>query len=256
MDKTTLGDRMKRYEQSSRFVLTRRMPVIIRIDGNAFHTYTKGFSRPFDDIIIKSMVEAAKQVSLKVQGFKAAYIQSDEASFLLTDYDNIDTEAWFDYNVSKVVSISASIMTAYFNETIKNNLQSYFSNHPKSNDKEYEEVKSYFNRNAGKIAFFDSRVFNIPKEDVINYFKWRQIDWFRNSLSMYCGSFYSSKQMHGKNRDDQHEMLYEKGKNWTTDLDSQKKNATFLYKKDRELIQDSDYIVEFDSFYEKFEGIN
>lgn len=197
----SIGDRIKEnYENRARYELTRRIPVIIRIDGRAFHTFTRGMNRPFDQKLIDAMVESARVVANSVQGCKAAYVQSDEASFLVTDYDTLQTDAWFGYNKSKVESISASIMTASFNRIMS----------------------------IGTDAYFDSRSFNVPREEVSNYFLWRALDWERNSLTMYAGSFFSHKQLHGMNSADKHEMLHEIGKNWTTDLTSQQRNGTFI----------------------------
>lgn len=197
----SIGDRIKEnYENRARYELTRRIPVIIRIDGRAFHTFTRGMNRPFDQKLIDAMVESACVVANSIQGCKAAYVQSDEASFLVTDYDTLQTDAWFGYNKSKVESISASIMTASFNRIMS----------------------------IGTDAYFDSRSFNVPREEVSNYFLWRALDWERNSLTMYAGSFFSHKQLHGMNSADKHEMLHEIGKNWTTDLTSQQRNGTFI----------------------------
>ncbi len=199
--KDTLGNRIKfNYENRQRFYLTRRTPVIVRVDGKAFHSYTRGCERPFDKKLISSMVAAAQKVAESMQGFKAAYVQSDEVSFLLTDYDGLNTDAWFDYNKSKVETISASTMSGWFNRLMDN----------------------------GKVAVFDARSFNIPREEVANYFLWRAKDWERNSLTMYCGAFFSHKQLHQKNRSNKHEMLHSIGKNWTTDLDAQLRNGTLI----------------------------
>lgn len=205
-----LGDRMKsHYEAPSRHLLTRRMPVIVRVDGRAFHTLTASMERPFDQKLILTMVEAAKHVAHGMQGFKAAFVQSDEASFLLTDYDGLDTQPWFGYVKSKVETISASLMTAHFNLfSLAGTERSLFTYaHP---------------------PIFDARAFNIPREEVVNYFLWRAKDWERNSVQMYCRSFFSAKQMHGQGKADQHEMLHSIGKNWTTDLTQQVRNGTWL----------------------------
>jgi len=196
-----LGDRIKsNYESRSRYELTRRTPVIIRVDGRAFHTFTKGMQRPFDQNLIDAMVHAASKVGLNMQGFKAAYIQSDEASFFMTDYDTLQTDAWFGYSKSKIETIAASIMTASFNRKLDHVID----------------------------AYFDARSFNIPREEVSNYFLWRSLDWERNSVSMYCSEYFSHKQMHKKNKSDQHEMLYSVDKNWATDLSEQIKNGTWV----------------------------
>jgi len=196
----SIGDRMKKYyEDRFRVYLVRRTPVIIRLDGRAFHSMPLG--KPFDQSFMTAMQCAAESTSFEIQGFKFGYVQSDEASFLLTDFDNLDTEAWFDYNLAKIVSISASLMSVHFNEIF---------------------------RRASKEVF-DGRAFNIPREEVANYFIWRYQDWQRNSLQMYCQSFFSHKEMMNKGREDQHEMLHSIGKNWAMDLSSVEKNGIFIF---------------------------
>lgn len=197
-----LGKRIKEnYEHRNRYYLIKRMPVIIRLDGKAFHTFTAKLNKPFDTSLIENMVFSATNVLNSIQGAKCAYVQSDEVSILMTDYDTFETCGWYDYNKSKIESVSASIMTAYFNK----------------------------GQIFPGLAFFDSRAFNIPREEVVNYFLWRAKDWERNSVSMYCNSVYSQKEMHKKSKTDQHEMLYKKGLNWTTDLSDQIKNGTFIF---------------------------
>lgn len=197
----SIGIRMKKYENVSRHFLTPRMPVIVRVDGRAFHSLTKRAEKPFDQHFMNAMVNAAFDVSQDIQGFKAAYIQSDEVTFLMTDYDDINTQGYFNYNHQKIVSITASMMSVCFNK--------YYGN-------------------SQKPAVFDSRAFNVPREDVVNNFLWRAKDWERNSLQMYARSLFSHKELHKKNSSDIHEMLHSIGKNWTTDLTSQQKNGTFI----------------------------
>jgi len=188
------------YEQRASSYLLRRTPVIIRVDGKTFHTYTRGMGKPFDGAFVDAMIESAKAVAKEAQGFKCAYIQSDEASFLLSDFNKITTAAWFDYKQAKIETISASVMTAKFNQLM----------------------------DCNRLAHFDSRAFNIPTEEVANYFLWRSLDWQRNSLSMFCRSFFSHKQMANKNRTDQHEMLHKHGHNWAVDVTEQNRNGTWL----------------------------
>jgi len=204
-----LGNRMKRYENVSRFYLTRRTPVMIRVDGKAFHTFLRGTEKPFSEVFISCMQEAAFYLSKEMQGFKLAYVQSDEASFLLTDYDELDTQGWFDYNLSKMISISAAKISSVFSCLVSS---------------------IHVSLQTKKLALFDSRAFNIPKEDVANYFLWRAKDWQRNSLSMYARKFYSHKELMDKRSSDIHEMLYAIGKNWTMDLDDRLKNGSWLIK--------------------------
>ena len=202
--KDSLGDRMKGfYEGRARHFLTRRTPVIMRLDGRAFHTLTRGADKPFDDKFIDAMQYAASTIMGEVQGCKACYVQSDEISLLITDYDKLETEAWFGYNIQKMVSVAAAVTAVAFSNQL-----SYLKG---------EQVE----------AAFDARVFNIPKEEVVNYFRWRYQDWLRNSIQMLAQSLYSHRQLHCKNKGDLHEMCFQKGKNWN-DLNSRLKNGTLF----------------------------
>ncbi len=203
MDKDSIGDRMKaNYEDRYRFSLTRRTPVIMRLDGRAFHTLTRGLEKPFDDSFSNAMNATARFLCSEIQGAKCAYVQSDEISILITDFDTLTTDAWFDYNVQKMTSISAALASVHFTVCWLND---------------------------GKHAIFDSRVFNIPKEEVCNYFIWRQLDWLRNSVQMLAQAHFSHKQLHGKNQPAMHEMLHGIGINWA-DLQERWKNGTFIVK--------------------------
>lgn len=220
----SLGDRIKGYEKTFSNIALKRMPLMIRVDGKAFHTFTKGMERPFDKKLIKAMVSSAISVAKEMQGFKVAYVQSDEATFCLTDYDTIETEGWFGYKIQKAISISAALMSVAFNK-----------NFP-----------------TDEMPIFDSRAFTVPKDDVINAFLWRAQDWERNSLQMYARAFFSHKEMHKKNRDDLHEMLFSIGKNWTTDLTGQERNGTFLIKTDLGIEKRTDILPNHNSLNDEF----
>jgi len=200
MDKTSLGNRMKEaYESRTRFKLTRRTPTIIRIDGKAFHTYTKGLERPFDQGLMTDMDEVAKYLCKNIQGCKFAYIQSDEISLLLTDWDTLTTDAWFDYNVQKMCSVSASMATSKFNECRFYRYVLALALNPDS---------------KLKLAEFDSRVFQVPYSEINNYFLWRQQDATRNSIASVAQSMYSHKELFQKNTDQMQELIFQKGTNW------------------------------------------
>lgn len=186
-----LGDRMKNnYEDIYRIKLPRRIPMIIRVDGKAFHTLTSDLTKPFDDNFIDAMCNTAKYLCENIQNAKMAYVQSDEISILLTDYDRFTTEAWFDKNLQKMVSVSAAYATLAFNKTI---------------------AKYY----PDKSGVFDSRAFILPKEEVNNYFIWRQNDAIRNSVQMLARAHFSHKQLHGLNNNElQNKLMLEKGINW------------------------------------------
>lgn len=194
--KDSLGDRMKGfYETRTQLFLPRRTFTMIRLDGKAFHTYTKGFKRPYDLNLMRVMDNTAIALCKAIQGAKMAFVQSDEISIILTDFDDQQTDAWFDGNVQKITSISASIATAAFNNGM------YLD----------EEILA----NMDKVAYFDSRVFTLPTAtEVVNCFVWRQQDATKNSISMAAQSMFPHKELHKKNGSDMQEMMWQKGVNW------------------------------------------
>ena len=228
--KDALGDRMKDfYENRYRFYLTRRMPVIIRIDGNAFHTFTRGLDKPFDKDFMCMMQETCKSLCAGIQGCVGGYVQSDEISLLLIDYQNLNSDAWFDYNLQKVVSLAAARATAVFNDYVCGIVKAY-------NDIAcatfIDDTKPYWTKyNIWKPkqfkAIFDARAFNIPKEEVCNYFIWRQKDATRNSIQAAGQAQFSHKELNGKSQSDIQEMLFQKGINWN-DYSIPEKRGSFV----------------------------
>ena len=238
-----LGKRMKEfYEQVPKTRLVRRMPVAIRIDGKAFHTFTRGFKKPFDNILIKSMQETMKYLCENIQGCVFGYTQSDEITLILVDYQKIDTSAWFDYEVQKICSISASMATMAFNKFFTSNVKEYaFNKFFTSNVKTYlhditpnilNPLATTYMRAADKGAMFDARVFNIPKEEVTNLIYWRQLDATRNSIQMVGQANFSHKELQGKSCNMIQDMLHEqKGINWN-DFPTVQKRGTACIKKE------------------------
>ena len=219
MDKTTLGDRMKNnYENITRYYLTRRMPVIIRVDGRSFHTFTKGFKKPFDDVLVKTMQDTMKYLCENVQGCVLGYTQSDEISLVLTDYVELTTDAWFGNNLQKMCSVSASMATLTFNKAFNDNIVKYIDNNLDSDcgvTKDLTEYTKILINARNKGAMFDSRVFTIPKEEVCNALIWRQQDATRNSIQSVGQANFSQKELHGKSCNDIQDMLMlQKGINW------------------------------------------
>lgn len=215
-NKHGLAERMKEYEQASKTYLPRRLPVIIRIDGNAFHTFTKGLKKPFDDLVLDSMVGATKACCKHIPGCKLAYTQSDEISLLVVNYENLDTAAWFDNAVQKLVSVSASIATMAFNKTFKDDAIAWLDNYAEAWNTGPADEK-YAERIIGKMdaALFDARAFVLPQEEVANYFIWRQQDAIRNSIQAVAQAHFSQKQLSGKNCSEVKDMLQaEKGVDW------------------------------------------
>lgn len=225
--KDNLGTRMKEYyEQVSKTRLTHKIPVAIRIDGKAFHTFTRGFNKPFDKILMKSMHETMEYLCKNIQGCVFGYTQSDEITLILIDYQNIDTAPWFDYEVQKMCSIAASMATLAFNKSFQKNIKAviyrtdgmdeyidYDGNGQLiPTEKHYANI---LNRAADKGAMFDARCFNIPKEEVCNLIYWRQLDATRNSIQMVAQSNFSHKELQGLSCDDiQNKLLVERNINW------------------------------------------
>ena len=229
-DKTKLGDRIKGYEYIPRTKLMRRQPVIIRLDGKAFHTFTKGMKIPFDDILSKTMEDTMKFLCKNIQGCVLGYTQSDEITLVLIDYKTNESQAWFDYNIQKMCSISASMATLSFNNSFEENLIKAINNVENKDEKQ----KAYLNKMESKLnkAMFDSRVFSIPQHEVVNCLLWRQQDATRNSIQSVGQANFSQKQLHRKNVDEIQDMLLlERGINWNN-FDTKYKRGTCCIKKE------------------------
>lgn len=219
MDKTSFGDRMKNnYENINRFYLTRRMPIIIRTDMKAGHTFTKGMKKPFDDIFVKTMQETMKYLCENIQGCVLGYTQSDEISLVLVDYAELTTDAWFGNNLQKMCSVSASMATLAFNKAFNDNIVKYIDNNLDADcgvTKDLTEYTKILINARNKGAMFDSRVFTIPKEEVCNALIWRQQDATRNSILSVGQANFSHKDLHGKSCNNIQDMLMtKKGINW------------------------------------------
>lgn len=218
-NKDSLSDRMKCYENVTRNYLTRRAPAIIRVDGKAFHSFTRGFKKPFDGIFVKSMQETMKYLCENIQGCVLGYTQSDEITLVIIDYEKIESCAWFDNNIQKMASISASMATLAFNKYFSANVYKYIEDYKKEHQLIFiEEDNKYYNTLIDAIkkgAMFDSRVFTLPKEEVVNCVIWRQQDATRNSINSVGQVNFSHKQLQNKSCNDVQDMLMsEKGINW------------------------------------------
>ena len=212
--KDELGTRMKEfYEGVPKTRLIRRMPVAIRLDGKAFHTFTRGFEKPFDEVLGKSMRETMKYLCENIQGCVLGYTQSDEITLILVDYQNLNSCAWFDYEVQKMCSIAASMTTMAFNKFFTKNVNYFEMTH--EHDDTINEYCTTLVNAAEKGAMFDARCFNIPKEEVCNLIYWRQLDATRNSIQMVGQANFSHKELQNKSCNMIQEMLFtEKGINW------------------------------------------
>lgn len=201
-----LDERMKKYEYITRHYLMCRTPVIVRIDGKAFHTFTKGMKKPFDHIFMESIQDTMKYLCENVQGCVLGYCQSDEISLLLIDYDTLDTCAWFDNNISKIISITSSMASVYFNQQFSLNLLDYKIKNRESKDRDVEYENRLF-ANISSLPVFDSRAFNLLKEEVNNYFVWRQQDAIKNAIQMIGRAYFTHKELENKNGKEIVDML-------------------------------------------------
>jgi tRNA(His) 5'-end guanylyltransferase len=222
----SLGDRMKSYyEDRFRQSLPRRTYTVIRLDGKAFHTLTKQFGRPFDDNFIHMMDETAIYLCENIQGVKIAYVQSDEITLVLIDFDSLQTESWFDGNIQKITSVSAALATSAFNKQyFKYQFYCVWNENLRTDNTESAE---FFDTLT--LAQFDSRVFVIPEhEEVKNCLVWRQQDAIRNSVQMVAQSLFTHQELHKKSIKNQLDMILQKGQNWNDYPDYQKRGRIIV----------------------------
>ena len=225
-DKDSLGDRMKVYEAPYKQLLVQKMPIVIRVDGKAFHTFTKKMVKPFDDLLIDTMQKTMLALCKDVENCKFGYTQSDEITLVCVNNDVIKTEGLYKYKVNKILSVIASKTTRYFNKYFIENVERLKEN--PTHFKNVADVSIYEKKFFG--AEFDARVMNIPEFDVVNNIIWRQQDATRNSIQMLGQANFSHKQLQEKNCSEIMDMLInEKGINWN-DLETYKKRGSCCYR--------------------------
>lgn len=225
--KKTLFEEMKEHEGVSRYFLERKKPVILRLDGRAFHTYTKGLVKPFDAVLVTTMRETMLKLCEKIEGTIMGYTQSDEISLLLGDWRQETTQAFFGNNIQKITSVAASMCTLYFSQYFSKNVhEAYDRGEISEND-----IEKY-RKKIESGATFDCRSFNLPNnEEVLKYFIWRQKDCIRNSIQATAQSLFSHKELNCKNCDEQVEMmLKEKDFDWETQISEINKYGTVAEK--------------------------
>lgn len=221
----TLGNRMKKYENTTRNYLTSKACVIIRLDGRAFHTFTKGLKRPFDRILSDTMSETMKLLCNEIQGCIFGYTQSDEISLLITDLDKLDSQAWFGNNLNKLISISASLCTLHFNRIFMDKVSKFSV---VANYSDYD----YLNTLESKVmkAIFDSRAFNIPIVEATNYFIWRQNDAIKNAITMAASTKFSHKELQGVSTSDRLLKMSSIGLDYNKEYETKYRMGVSCYK--------------------------
>ena len=203
---SNLGDRMKLYEEPTRLRLQIKTPVVIRVDGRSFHTYTRGAQKPYDVLIQKAMQAATLALCNKAMGAVVGFQQSDEITVICQDWQNYESEQWFGGNVQKIATAAVVIATNAFNS--------------------YPGVIEAFGQ-----ASFDGRVHNIPHHEIVNHLIWRQQDTLRNSVSSLAQYYFSHSDLQGKSCDEMKAMLLEKvDVDWVTVLPSFVRNGFVVSK--------------------------
>jgi tRNA(His) 5'-end guanylyltransferase len=227
--KDPLGDRMKlNYESRSQGQLTRRTPVIVRIDGRSFSKFCKRFKKPYDANLHRMLNNVTKTLCNKIQGVKFAERHSDEISLLLTDYDSVNTDAFFDYSIQKMCSVISGITTAAFIKELLKGTYSTFTDDCGDIVTDRDFLSDKFLSLDEEWPHFDARCFNIPESDITNYFLWRTQDSSRNSVGMHTRSMFSAKQMHGVSTSGMKDMMLEKDFDWEALPQEQKTGFIFV----------------------------
>lgn len=255
--KDSLGDRQKQYEAVQEHYLVPKMPFIIRIDGKAFHTYTRGFVKPFDNVMGEVMKRTMQSLCEDIPGAVFGYTQSDEITIVCKYTDRIKSQAWFGGRIEKINSIAASKATKYFNKVFTQKVAEIEKEYYKAYlevtrvqckyggaSDEYQKALenfqkidlptlrqiSKYKRVAGD-AEFDSRVFNIPEWDCINNVIWRQQDAIRNSVEMVGHANFSAKELHKVTCEGIKDKLrLEKNIDWENDFTTYQKRGACTYK--------------------------
>ena len=226
----TLGERMKQYESVSKTTLVSRMPIIIRLDGVAFHTFTKGLEKPFCEVLTKTMEKTMEYLCRNIQGCVFGYTQSDEITLVLVDYKTLNSKGWFGNEVQKMCSVSASMATMYFNSVFRKYVEEIRKQTFFDDNEQVKRLKIF--ENKVDTARFDSRCFNVPKEDVTNCILWRQNDGTRNSIQALGQAHFSHKRLQGKNCNEIQDMLFCEHKiNWN-DLPTKLKRGSCCIRDD------------------------
>ncbi len=205
MSNDKLGDRMKWYEMRyTNDVFMPMVPIIARLDGRAFHTFTKNLKRPYDARLSKLMIETTKFLVDQTNA-RCGYTQSDEIS-LVWLAEEWETDVFFSGKLQKMNSVLASLTSVYFNKMLP----------------------TYLPEKSNQMPVFDCRIFQVPSDnEAVNCFIWREQDATRNSLQMAARSVFSHKECHKKNSAALHEMLFQKGINWN-DYPSYFKRGTYV----------------------------
>lgn len=212
VDKTALAARIKEYESLTvNDKLISGLPVIVRLDGVAFHTFTKGFKRPYDEFLSQLMINTTKYL-VKETNARCGYTQSDEITLVLYS-DNYNSQIYFDGRIQKILSVLAARCSVFFNTRLKEHSEKYYLD--KDDIKQLRPGFDFLEKKAAESPVFDCRIFVVPnKDEAVNTLIWREKDATRNSISMAAQSVYSHGELDGKSASEKQEMLFASSINW------------------------------------------
>jgi tRNA(His) guanylyltransferase len=195
--RSPLAIRMKSYEAATGTALPTKSWAVLRLDGKAFHSYSRNLDKPFDYKFMEDMTSLMSFLCRHVGGAVFGYTQSDEISIILHDLSSPQHQHWFGGKVQKIVSVAASYAGANWS-VIRGDVENF--------------------------GVFDARVFALPSmAEVKNYLLWRQQDSEKNAIFMAASEFYSHKELLGKSGKEKILMLADVGKSWQLDYSDRAK---------------------------------
>lgn len=209
-----LDVRMKLYEGiEAQRILMPRLPVLARMDGICFHSFTKGFKRPYDENLSNAMINTTRLL-VEEFGANCGYTQSDEITLGWGFEDTpAETQMYAGGRVQKLATHLAAKTSLKFAQCIASDAM---------------PIEKVFD----KLKGFDARVWNAPSPaEASNAFLWREQDATKNSIQMAARSVYSHKECDNKNGSDLQEMLWKKGINWNDYPDFFKRGTYFVKKR-------------------------
>lgn len=207
-----LADRMKRYESVTDFTLVPGIPIYVRLDQRAGHTFTEKLEKPFDRAYMRAIVHAAKKMVADTNPL-IAYCQSDEISLVY----ECPEKTPFEGRLFKLQSVFASMVA------------SAFAVH--GMDYGTMELATAIRKNPPS---FDCRVCQMSLDECANMILWRQRDCIKNSITLAALDEFSTKEIEGKNSADKIEMLREGGIEFSEKYSEEERLGTFIRKSEVE----------------------
>lgn len=245
-DKLSLKERMENFRKLYDYALPKRSYTMVMCDGRSFSKLIKNkFEKPFDEWFMRAMDITAKYICENVQGAKFAYVQSDEISVVLTDFDNEETEAFYGNRLCKLQSVIASLATCKFNQLLTAKLiqdNMYETTLTDTKDTIYKPIDCVNAIIGMQLIQFDCKAWNLPTfNDVYAWFLYRQTDCIRNSKQQTAQTYLPHKMLHGLDTDKQIELLKEKKSiDWNEFVDN-KKYGRFIERREVESIVYNNY---------------